>query len=142
MSRPAKIPQSDPFEPPLDGTVGGALDAGNERDPEDVNNNEPQGGNAVVPKPNADLNKKIAAAIEKIKTLRADRASINAEIAAVIANVEEMGVNRHAFRHALRYSDMSPEQRQGLDLSYALVRSAIQLPLQTDWIEGPSGSTH
>lgn len=144
MGRPAtaKIPASDPFEQPLDGTVGGALDAGNERDPEDVNNDEPQGGNAVVPRPDAGINKKIAGAIERIKGLRNERAEINAKVATIIAEVEELGVNRHAFRHALRYSDMSPEQRQGLDLSYSLVRTAIQLPIQYDFIDGPDGRTH
>lgn len=134
MSRPAEklstIGQTNPDEAPIDGTKGGALD------PDDMNNNEPGGGVAVPPKPSPDINKKIAAAVSKIDTLKKQRSEINSKISAEIEAVEALGINRHAFRHAMRYAEMSPEQRQGLDLSYATTRAAIELPLQIDWIEG------
>lgn len=74
-------------------------------------------------------------AIEAIKGFRAEREDTNAGIEAVITGLEAMGLNRHAFKMALKYSEMDENQRKNFDFAYNLVREAIGQPLQPDLFE-------
>jgi len=112
----------------LDGTVGGALD------PEDIEN-EDEAGTVAVPQPNDVINQAIMNAMNEIKTLVSERSAINAKITAVIEGLEAKGVNRHAFRYAMKVEGMDETQRSSLDLSYVLSRTAMDIPVQTDWIQ-------
>ena len=77
----------------------------------------------------------IKAKVDKIKSLKGDREATNADISAIIEELEAKGVNRHAFRKALAYMDMDPEQRRNFDFAYELVRESIGLPVQADLFE-------
>lgn len=76
--------------------------------------------------------KKIQRTIDSVKQAKAERAEVNAEIAALRASMEEAGIPKAAFDMALRYLEWEPEKRQGFDVAYALVREAGGLPLQGD----------
>lgn len=96
---------------------------------------------ASVPRPSKDINKVITAAIEKISGLELQRETINSQIKAVVEDLESRGINRHAFRYAVRVMKMSESKREGYDLSYMLVRQAADQPLQQDWLDGDGESS-
>ncbi len=85
------------------------------------------GGNNLT-----DKMKKIQGGIDRVRQAKNERAETNAEIAAIRASMEEIGIPKAAFDMALRYLDWEPEKRQGFDVAYALVREAGGLPLQGD----------
>ncbi len=85
--------------------------------------------------------KAIEKIIEKIQGYKDERENSNAKIEAEIAGLEAMGVNRHAFKMALKYSEMDENQRKNFDFAYNLVREAIGQPLQPDLFEEPPTST-
>lgn len=125
----------------LNGSVGGPLDPGGVKkkkangDPMSTEVNDDGKTIASVPKPNDEINKIILKAIDEINEHKAVASSANAEIRAVIENLEAKGVNRHAFRYACKVLEMNDDQRQGLDLSYMLVRQAGGAAVQTDWLD-------
>ena len=122
-------------EPALDGTVGGALDQmGSDKNPESTENTD-GGGVAVTPRPNDVINQSVTKAVDDINALKEERAVINSRIRVIIEELESKGINRHAFRYAMRVLEMSKDQRAGLDLSYMLCRHATGLPVQSDWID-------
>lgn len=77
--------------------------------------------------------------VDRIRSLKNDREGTNADISAIIEELEAKGVNRHAFRKALAYMDMDPQQRRNFDFAYELVRESIGLPIQADLFEEPKG---
>lgn len=79
-----------------------------------------------------ELEKQIAEAAARISELKKDRAAINQDIAAVIETLEANGINRHAFRFALRYWESNETTREGFDIGYELARQALGVPLQGD----------
>jgi len=135
----AKKPADKPVQPkkdkPLDGSVGGALDVfgkSGEVDPESTENIDDGRGLTTKAQRGPELNKKIADAVETINELKAQRSLINAQITAVIEDVEAQGINRHAFRFAMKFLEMATEQREGLDFSLAVARSAMGQPMQAE----------
>ena len=79
-----------------------------------------------------DLKKIISDAIKSVGDLKLDRADINAEIQSVRANLVTHGIPKKAFDMALSYINMDPDDREGFDVAYALVREAGGLPMQED----------
>lgn len=84
---------------------------------------------------NEGLIEKIANAIANVKSLKNDRADVNAEIQAVRENMNALGIPKKAFDMAMKYMDMDPEDRESFDIAYALVRKAGGLPMQDDLFE-------
>lgn len=74
----------------------------------------------------------IAGAIRTVSDLKLDRTDINAEIQSVRSNLVTHGVPKKAFDMALSYINMDPDDREGFDIAYALVREAGGLPMQED----------
>lgn len=66
---------------------------------------------------NEGLLQKIQTAINAVKQLKNDRADTNAEIAAVRANMEALGIPKPAFDMAVKYINMDPEDREGFDVN-------------------------
>lgn len=79
-----------------------------------------------------ELKKIIANAIKKVGDLKLDRADVNAEIQSVRTNLVTHGIPKKAFDMALSYINMDPDDREGFDVAYALVREAGGLPMQED----------
>jgi hypothetical protein len=80
----------------------------------------------------SELKKKIQSSIQRVKSLKDDRAEVNATIAEVRAGMEAAGIPKRAFDMALTYLSWEPEKREGFDLAYAIVREAGGLPLAED----------
>lgn len=69
-------------------------------------------------------------AVGEIIDLENDRASVNAKIAEIRANVEARGIPKKAFAAALSYFKADPLQRAGFDVGYVLTREAMNLPVE------------
>lgn len=69
---------------------------------------------------------------ERVASKVAERKSLNDDIASEMASLQSDGLNPKAFKAACAYLDMSPEQRENYDLSYAVSRRALGEPLQDD----------
>ncbi len=80
----------------------------------------------------SEIKRGVADAMQKVIALKTKRGDVNAEIAAVKAKVEALGVGKPAFDMALRYLEWDPEKRQGFDAAYNIAREAAGLPLQDD----------
>lgn len=78
------------------------------------------------------LKKDISEALGKLKQLRNERSDVNADMASIRADLESKGIPKKALAAAITYMNMDPEDREGFDLAYALVREAGGLPLQED----------
>ncbi|MCF6278419.1 MAG: hypothetical protein L3J16_06710 [Anaerolineales bacterium] len=137
---------SSTFPGAVNGSVGGPLDPGGVKnqsassdddidDPMSTENKSDANQTVKVPKPNDEINGLILSAIEEISGHKAVASAANAEIKAVIEILEAKGVNRHAFRYACKVLEMNDSQREGLDLSYMLVRQAGGAAVQTDWLD-------
>lgn len=79
-----------------------------------------------------ELKKLIADSIKAVTELKKDRADVNAEIGAVRAKLVAQGIPKKAFDMAMAYINMDPDDREGFDVAYALVREAGGLPMQED----------
>jgi hypothetical protein len=79
-----------------------------------------------------ELKKLIADSIRSVTELKKDRADVNAEIGAVRAKLVAQGIPKKAFDMAMAYINMDPDDREGFDVAYALVREAGGLPMQED----------
>lgn len=79
-----------------------------------------------------ELKKLIADSLQKVKDLKLDRADVNDEINSIRATLAAKGIPKKAFDMAASYLKMDPEDREGFDVAYALVREAGGLPIQED----------
>lgn len=79
-----------------------------------------------------ELKKKVAKAIQSVKSLKEERTETNAAIAEVRASMEAAGIHKAAFDMAMRYLAWEPEKREGFDLAYAICREAGGLPMAED----------
>lgn len=75
------------------------------------------------------LKAKIKVAYDKINRAKDRRSSANDSIAAVRSELEEAGIPRKALAAALSYCSMDVEAREGFDLAYAVIREALDLPV-------------
>lgn len=79
-----------------------------------------------------DLKKLISDSLKRVSELKKDRADVNADIASVRATLVAQGIPKKAFDMAMNYINMDPDDREGFDVAYALVREAGGLPMQED----------
>ena len=84
------------------------------------------------------LKKDIQAGVEKINSHIEDRTAANEAIAAVKSDLQAKGVHKKALNMAMTYMNMDPDNREGFDIAYDIVREAIGLPVtaQADLFEG------
>lgn len=80
----------------------------------------------------SDLKTLIAQTLKNVKALKLDRADINDDINSQRAKLAAKGIPKKAFDMAAAYLDMDPDDREGFDIAYALVREAGGLPIQDD----------
>lgn len=82
--------------------------------------------------------------VERIWSLKDQRAAINADIVAARAEAKAAGINVHALNAAMAYAAMSPDVRTGFDFSYDLARDAVGLPYQQGelGLEGQGAPVH
>lgn len=67
--------------------------------------------------------------VNKINRAVDRRGAINEEIASAKANLAEKGIPKKCLNMALAYANMDPDDREGFDIAYDLVREAIELPV-------------
>lgn len=79
-----------------------------------------------------ELKQLIADSLNKVSNLKLDRADVNDEINSIRATLAAKGIPKKAFDMAAAYIKMDPDDREGFDVAYALVREAGGLPLQED----------
>lgn len=79
-----------------------------------------------------ELKKLIAESLSTVNELILDRADTNDEINAIRAKLASKGIPKKAFDMARAYIKMDPDDREGFDVAYALVREAGGLPMQED----------
>lgn len=80
----------------------------------------------------SDLKRLISRTLQEVKQLKLDRADVNDDINAKRAALAAKGIPKKAFDMAAAYIDMDPDDREGFDIAYALVREAGGLPMQDD----------
>lgn len=86
--------------------------------------------------PNVDeIRKAIEKAAGEIGELKKQREAINADIASKIEKLEALGINRHAFRFAMKYLDSNDATREGFDIGYQLSREALGVAIQGDMFQ-------
>lgn len=73
--------------------------------------------------------------IDQINNLKAERSEVQADIQAAREAIVAMGIPKKAMDMAMAYMAMDEKQRKGFDAAYAMVRQAIGLPMQTDWVD-------
>lgn len=76
------------------------------------------------------LKKDIAAGVEKLQELKDERQATNEAMGAIRSDLEAKGVPKKALSMAMAYLNMDPDQREGFDIAYDIVREAIELPVQ------------
>lgn len=74
----------------------------------------------------------IADGLKQVRSLKNERADVNADIQSVREKLNALGISKKAFDMALAYLDMDPDKREGFDIAYALVREVGGLPMQED----------
>lgn len=79
-----------------------------------------------------ELKQIIADAIKGVTQLKNERKDIGVEIQSIRSKLVTYGVPKKAFDMALSYINMDPDDREGFDVAYALVREAGGLPMQED----------
>lgn len=98
------------------GTDGKAVDADQDANP--IHG----GGNLTA------LKAEISEAVSKIESLKADRASVNDDIAAIRSDLAAKGIPKKCLDMAMAYMNMDADKREGFDIAYGIVREAIGLP--------------
>ena len=67
--------------------------------------------------------------------LKKKRKGINEEIAALLSEVEGLGVSKPGFKAALKRYELSEEEREDMDFSFALCCKAVGVTFQEDLFE-------
>ena len=130
------IPPTDPNEP----AFSGQYDASNENDPlaqddelQDPLSADDEGETTVTPcHEDRQLAQLIVDTVEQMQGLDNEVGQINAKKRELIEALEAHGIKRKAFRMAYAYYKADTDQRTGLDLSYAIVRSALGQSINPD----------
>jgi len=79
-----------------------------------------------------EIKKLIADSLYNVNQAELDRKDINADIQAIREKLAAKGIPKRAFDLARSYMKMDPDDREGFDIAYALVREVGGLPLQDD----------
>lgn len=74
----------------------------------------------------------IKAEVDKMLEAEKRRELANKDIAAAKSAIEAVGVKKKALAWAISYFKLDADQREDIDLSFAIVREAIGLPVQAD----------
>lgn len=75
---------------------------------------------------------KIRAGNAKVQRKKLERQGINDDIASVRADLESEGIHKEAFDLALKYAGWDSNKRRGFDRAYAIVREALDMPVEGD----------
>lgn len=75
---------------------------------------------------------RLADARARLNQLSLDSKKINDERSSIYSGMQSDGLNANAVKMAIRYVDMTDEQKTNFDLSYAVARRAFGEPLQDD----------
>lgn len=78
------------------------------------------------------LEKLIADSLKQLDEFEGNRSEANAEMAAVREVLAAKGVSKKALAAARMYMKLDPDDREGFDIAYALVRKVGGLPMQED----------
>ena len=74
----------------------------------------------------------IADSEKKLQDIDDKRAELNATKAEVMAKLVAKGMNKDGVKAAMKYYRTAEEKRENFDLSYALTRKALGVPMQDD----------
>jgi uncharacterized protein (UPF0335 family) len=72
---------------------------------------------------------------EKIARIQGERKELSASIAEVMATFENEGLNRHAVKSAIKFTNMNETEQENYDLTYTIMRKALGKPVQGDLFE-------
>lgn len=78
------------------------------------------------------LEKLIADSLKELDQQESNRSEANAEMAATREVLAAKGISKKALAAARMYMKLDPEDREGFDIAYALVRKVGGLPMQDD----------
>lgn len=78
----------------------------------------------------SDIKAAIVSGVSSIKTAVADRKACNADISAVVEQLESKGVHRRALKMAMAYAEWDADTRAGFDTAYSVVREALGCPFE------------
>ena len=78
------------------------------------------------------LEKLIADSLKSLDQHEANRTEENAEMAAIREVLAAKGISKKALSAARTYMKLDPDDREGFDIAYALVRKVGGLPMQDD----------
>lgn len=78
---------------------------------------------------NAEIRAAIVDADERLTSIEAEVAELNADKKAIIAGLENRGLNRHAFNAARRRFKMNTTHAEGFGNTYVIASRAFQLDL-------------
>lgn len=81
----------------------------------------------------AALKEEIAAGVASMEQAKLRRKQANDDIAAVRSTLESKGIPKKALAMALAYQSLDPDDRQGFDVAYDIVREAVGLPVQENF---------
>lgn len=81
------------------------------------------------------LEKLISDSLKSLDQHEANRSEENAGIAAIREVLAAKGISKKALSAARTYMKLDPDDRQGFDIAYALVRKVGGLPMQDDLFE-------
>lgn len=81
---------------------------------------------------NVDVRTFIAEQAAALNKLDDERRALNDRARAIRSEVKARGIKLRAFNAARAYARLDEDQREGEDLSYAITRAAIGLPVQAD----------
>lgn len=71
----------------------------------------------------------VAQGVKKIKDAKLQRKKANEQIAAVRSDLETYGIPKKALATAMAYVELNPEDREGFDLAYEIVRETLGYPV-------------
>lgn len=78
------------------------------------------------------LEKLIADSLKELDHQEGNRSEANAEMAATREVLAAKGISKKALAAARTYMKLDPDDREGFDIAYALVRKVGGLPMQDD----------
>lgn len=78
------------------------------------------------------LEKLIADSLKELDRFEGSRTEANAEMSAVREVLAAKGISKKALAAARMYMKLDPDDREGFDIAYALVRKVGGLPMQDD----------
>ena len=81
---------------------------------------------------NSSIRNYISSIMDNIIEHKKERKAINEQIQALYTEAESKGINRMALKAALSRYELSEEQREAMDFSYALCCNAKNIQFQSD----------